>query len=174
VAKVLARSEAKKPQPNLLFIMTDQQRWDTLSYGGNKCISTPNLDRLAREGAYLDYLGRPSSPCDGRSLRNVIDDRPDPMDFTVSEWAASKAAPSVMIRDVRYKLITNHLPDAKVCDALYDLASDPAEMHNLIGPRTKNRLPALSSANDLKTKLVGWYEKIHSPRLEGLKQHRLA
>ena len=42
--------------PNLLFIMTDQQRWDTLSYGGNRYIATPNLDRLAREGACFDNM----------------------------------------------------------------------------------------------------------------------
>ncbi|UCD29793.1 MAG: sulfatase-like hydrolase/transferase [Planctomycetota bacterium] len=39
---------------NLLFIMTDQQRWDALSRAGNKILSTPNLDRLAREGAYFE------------------------------------------------------------------------------------------------------------------------
>ncbi|MCU0786830.1 MAG: sulfatase-like hydrolase/transferase [Verrucomicrobia bacterium] len=36
---------------NLLFIMTDQQRWDALSCAGNPAIKTPNLDRLARQGA---------------------------------------------------------------------------------------------------------------------------
>ncbi|HEY2572669.1 MAG TPA: sulfatase-like hydrolase/transferase, partial [Verrucomicrobiaceae bacterium] len=38
-------------RPNVLFIITDQQRWDTLACGGNKIIKTPNLDRIAREGA---------------------------------------------------------------------------------------------------------------------------
>lgn len=36
---------------NLLFVMTDQQRFDTLGCAGNRIVSTPNLDRLAREGA---------------------------------------------------------------------------------------------------------------------------
>jgi len=39
---------------NVLFVMTDQQRWDTLSRAGNKILRTPNLDRLAREGAYFE------------------------------------------------------------------------------------------------------------------------
>jgi arylsulfatase A-like enzyme len=34
--------------------MTDQQRWDALSRAGSKIVSTPNLDRLAREGAYFE------------------------------------------------------------------------------------------------------------------------
>jgi arylsulfatase A-like enzyme len=40
-------------KPNLLFIMTDQQSYDALSHAGNKVVKTPNLDRLARQGAYF-------------------------------------------------------------------------------------------------------------------------
>ncbi len=36
---------------NLLFIMTDQQRWDAMGCAGNPVIKTPHLDRLASEGA---------------------------------------------------------------------------------------------------------------------------
>jgi len=50
---VFAQQSGKKP-PNLLFIMTDQQRFDALSYAGNSILNTPNLDRLAREGAYFE------------------------------------------------------------------------------------------------------------------------
>jgi hypothetical protein len=38
-------------QPNLLFIMTDQQRYDALGANGNPVIQTPNMDALARDGA---------------------------------------------------------------------------------------------------------------------------
>jgi arylsulfatase len=37
-------------RPNVLLIMTDQQRADTLGCAGNTVIQTPHLDRLAREG----------------------------------------------------------------------------------------------------------------------------
>ena len=46
----VAQSPAKK---NLLFIITDQQRYDALGYAGNPVIQTPNLDSLARRGAYF-------------------------------------------------------------------------------------------------------------------------
>jgi arylsulfatase len=36
--------------PNVLFVMTDQQRFDTIAALGNRHIYTPNLDRLARRG----------------------------------------------------------------------------------------------------------------------------
>ncbi|HIG48895.1 MAG TPA: choline-sulfatase [candidate division Zixibacteria bacterium] len=38
------------PHPNVLFIMTDQQRFDTIASLGNEQIYTPNLDRLVRRG----------------------------------------------------------------------------------------------------------------------------
>jgi arylsulfatase A-like enzyme len=37
-------------QPNILLIMTDQQRFDTIRAMGNRLIRTPNFDTLCREG----------------------------------------------------------------------------------------------------------------------------
>ncbi len=37
-------------QPNVLFIMTDQQRFDTIAALGNSEIYTPHLDRLVHRG----------------------------------------------------------------------------------------------------------------------------
>ncbi len=39
---------------NVLFIMVDQLRWDCLSCYGNSLVSTPNIDRLAKEGVTFD------------------------------------------------------------------------------------------------------------------------
>ena len=36
-------------QPNILFLMTDQQRWDAMGCSGD-WVRTPNLDRIASEG----------------------------------------------------------------------------------------------------------------------------
>ncbi|MYE80865.1 MAG: sulfatase-like hydrolase/transferase [Gammaproteobacteria bacterium] len=40
--------------PNILFIMTDQQRWDAMSCAGD-WVRTPNLDRIAAEGVRFTY-----------------------------------------------------------------------------------------------------------------------
>lgn len=45
-----ALATATPRQPNLLFLISDQFRWDCMSCAGNSMLSTPNLDRLAREG----------------------------------------------------------------------------------------------------------------------------
>lgn len=48
-------------RPNILFILTDDLRWDALGCYGNEVVRTPNLDTLAREGARLDafYVAAP-------------------------------------------------------------------------------------------------------------------
>ena len=48
---------------NLLVIMVDQLRYDCLGFTGCPAASTPNLDRLAREGAWFDraYTSLPVS-----------------------------------------------------------------------------------------------------------------
>ena len=42
-----------KTKPNIIFILTDDQRWDALGYAGNKIIETPEMDKLATEGTYF-------------------------------------------------------------------------------------------------------------------------
>ncbi len=54
---------SKSSKPNLLFIMTDQQRFDALSYAGNNILNTPNLDRLAREGAWFENTHTQCAVC---------------------------------------------------------------------------------------------------------------
>ncbi|MEX2594551.1 MAG: sulfatase [Anditalea sp.] len=39
--------------PNIIFILTDDQRWDALGYAGNEVIQTPEMDKLAEEGIYF-------------------------------------------------------------------------------------------------------------------------
>ncbi len=44
---------AEARRPNVLFILTDDQRWDALSLAGNRHLKTPNIDRIGREGVYF-------------------------------------------------------------------------------------------------------------------------
>jgi len=48
---------------NLLFIMTDQQQYKALSIAGSTVLKTPNLDRLAKEGAYFKNAYTPCAVC---------------------------------------------------------------------------------------------------------------
>ncbi len=42
---------ASPTRPNVVFILTDDHRWDHLGCAGHPFLKTPNLDRLAAEGA---------------------------------------------------------------------------------------------------------------------------
>lgn len=46
-------SAAPVQAPNILFILADDQRWDTIHTLGNEEIHTPNLDRLVERGFYF-------------------------------------------------------------------------------------------------------------------------
>ncbi|MGC8551061.1 MAG: sulfatase family protein [Acidobacteriaceae bacterium] len=45
---------SKKKRPNIVFIYTEGQRPDCLSFTGNKILKTPNMDRIAREGVFFN------------------------------------------------------------------------------------------------------------------------
>src|SRR5690348_14099180 len=41
---------AGNSRPHILFLLTDQQRFDCAGVYGNRVIQTPNMDRIGREG----------------------------------------------------------------------------------------------------------------------------
>jgi arylsulfatase A-like enzyme len=51
-------------QPNIVVIMSDQQRMDTVSaYGMNDICKTPNIDKLAQRGVLFDHAFTPTAIC---------------------------------------------------------------------------------------------------------------
>lgn len=50
-------------RPNILWICSDQQRWDTLGCYGNEFTKTPNLDRLAAGGTQFQHCFSQSPVC---------------------------------------------------------------------------------------------------------------
>jgi arylsulfatase A-like enzyme len=49
-------------KPNIIFIITDDQSWDTLGFMGGE-VHTPRLDRMAKEGMYLTDFNVTSTVC---------------------------------------------------------------------------------------------------------------
>lgn len=47
----VTRAAGAAERPNILFVLTDDQRWDAMSCAGHPYLETPNMDRLAAEGA---------------------------------------------------------------------------------------------------------------------------
>lgn len=53
----------KNTPPNIVFIITDQQRLDTIQANGFDYMETPHLDRLVNEGAYFENMYVTSPSC---------------------------------------------------------------------------------------------------------------
>ena len=53
--------DAKKP--NIVFILTDDHRWDFMSCAGHPFVKTPSLDRLASQGVLFSNAFVTSSLC---------------------------------------------------------------------------------------------------------------
>lgn len=50
-------------RPNILFVLTDDLRWNAPGYAGNTSVNTPNIDRIAREGVNFQNAFCTTSLC---------------------------------------------------------------------------------------------------------------
>jgi arylsulfatase A-like enzyme len=59
------RQETEKAsgKPNIIFILTDDQRADSLGCMGNKIVKTPNIDKLAGDGVLFENASITSAIC---------------------------------------------------------------------------------------------------------------
>jgi len=97
---------AAPAQPNILFILTDDQRWNTLGCMGDTNILTPHIDWLAREGVlFQNHFVTTSICCCSRASiftgqymrRHGIRDFARP--FTSQQWAETYPA---LLRQIGY------------------------------------------------------------------------
>ncbi len=63
VIAVRPLSAAETKRPNIIMLLADDQRWDTLGCMGNELAKTPNVDRLASQGIVFDNVFVTSSIC---------------------------------------------------------------------------------------------------------------
>src|SRR5262245_20286485 len=54
---------AADKRPNLILLLTDDQRWDCLGVAGHPLLETPNIDRLSTEGPYFKNAFVTTSIC---------------------------------------------------------------------------------------------------------------
>jgi arylsulfatase A-like enzyme len=55
--------ESSMPRPHIVFLMTDQHRFDCLGCYGNKAIRTPHIDRIAQEGVAFEHAYTSTPTC---------------------------------------------------------------------------------------------------------------
>ncbi len=56
-------ADAPAERPNLLFILVDQLRYDTLGCAGHPMLKTPNIDRLAAQGTRMSNCYAQAAVC---------------------------------------------------------------------------------------------------------------
>ncbi len=59
----VAGGERAAHRPNIVFILTDDQRYDAMSCAGHPWLKTPNMDRLAEEGVLFNNAFVTTSLC---------------------------------------------------------------------------------------------------------------
>ncbi|WP_296704964.1 sulfatase [Algoriphagus sp.] len=94
LSRPIAFSQTEKP--NIIFILTDDQRWDALGFSGNEIIQTPEMDKLAGEGIYFKnaFVTTPICAASRASLLTGLYERTHGYTFGPNELQEAYAANS--------------------------------------------------------------------------------
>ncbi len=103
-----AKAENRSAKPNIIFLLTDDQRWDALGAMGNPIIKTPNMDRLATAGVlFQNAFVTTAICCVSRAsiLTGQSESRHQIHDFStnLSPAATAKTYPA-LLKDAGYNL----------------------------------------------------------------------
>ena len=117
------QSNLEKGTPNIVFVLTDDLGFEDLSSYGSKIINTPNLDKLASEGALLNSYYSPQAVCSASRAAILTGSYPNRIGFSGALGPNSKKGInsnelliSEMLKDKGYKTAAYgkwHLGDNK-------------------------------------------------------------
>lgn len=150
LAPFAAAESVAEVKPNIIFITSDDHRWDALGAAGNPAIHTPVLDRLAAQGRYFR-----------QATTHVAQCLPARTTLVTGLTAHQHGAYSHQ----------NQRPDAKKPDALQNLPTVPGLLRGagyrtvLIGKWHLEADPWLSGFSDVRTWLLGGGGEYHDPDL---------
>lgn len=95
-------------RPNILFILTDDQRWDSLGCMGNDIIQTPHIDALAADGVIFDNMFCTTSICAISRASFMLGqyERRHRIDSFRTPYSAQQLADSfpIRLRDAGYRI----------------------------------------------------------------------
>lgn len=101
-----AQKKDNSERPNIIFILTDDQRWDALGYAGNEIIQTPEMDKLASEGVYYKnaFVTTPICAASRASIFSGLHERTHKYTFQTSPLRAEYMQESYpkLLRDAGY------------------------------------------------------------------------
>ena len=101
------QKEGSARKPNILYIITDNQRFDLMGCAGNPIISTPNMDRLAKLGVMYShaFVTTPICTASRASLLTGLYERTHGFNFLTPPFRADLAAKSypALMREAGYR-----------------------------------------------------------------------
>ena len=98
--------KVKKDAPNILWICTDQQRWNTINALGNKHIKTPNINRLVKEGVCFNHAfcqSPVSSPSRASFLTGMYPSSIQVTKNGIDKWPESAPLITKILKDAGYE-----------------------------------------------------------------------
>ncbi|MFB0908611.1 MAG: sulfatase-like hydrolase/transferase, partial [Spirosomataceae bacterium] len=83
----IAQTAKKAKKPNIIFILTDDQRWDALGYAGNPYVNTPEMDKLAMQGVFFknSIVTTPICAASRATILSGMQERAHRYDFQTGE-----------------------------------------------------------------------------------------
>ena len=96
-----------KVKPNIIFLMTDDQRWDNMGCYGRPEFNTPNIDKLAERGVIFDRAYFAVAICmpsrvtmmTGRHISSHRVGFVAPNDYTLSQADFAKSYPAILKKE---------------------------------------------------------------------------
>jgi arylsulfatase A-like enzyme len=161
------RAASASARPNIVFILTDDQRWNTLGVTGNPVVKTPNIDRLATQGIWFEQATITSAICTPSRASYFLGqfERRHGINFnsgtSMAPTAWAKGYP-MLLRDAGYftgYIGKNHVPvgpqgyDTGIIERSFDFWFAG---HNALGFYPKKRHPVFDRAKaDTQIEIIG-------------------
>ncbi len=94
----------KQDRPNIIYIMTDDQRWDAFHFAGHIQLITPNLDQMASEGVVFTNVFHATPICEPSRASIMLSQYPTrhmcgfdkPYNYTISGEEFAKSYPAAL------------------------------------------------------------------------------
>ena len=100
----VAAPDAPARQPNVIFILTDDQGWGDGGFAGHPYVKTPHLDRLAREGSWFRQFYVAATVCSPSRAAFMTSQEPARHQihchFATAESNAARSMPNWLDPDV--------------------------------------------------------------------------
>src|SRR5262245_31893537 len=164
---IVGKAAESAVRPNIIFLLTDDQRWDSLGLTGNPVVKTPNIDRLAADGTFFPQATITSAICTPSRAGYFLGqyERRHGVNFNsgtaVSSEAWSKSYPMIL-REAGYftgYIGKNHVPvgargyDSGIIEKSFDFWYAG---HGMLTFYPKRRHPAFKDAKaDTQVEVLG-------------------